>query len=212
VSARNSKRPPVEVVPLDGRARSAAVRRHPSLLGYGTVLLVAAAADVGDGFVEAVTRLAEAVNEGAAVDVDELADQLVSLPEVAGPLVESAQREAELRTRILRDHGDVDMVDADAMAEWEAEGRVFAVPVRGSAHYLSFQFDAAGTPLPVVREVLDAIGDWPPWQIAAWFVTANGLLGRERPDALLTQRPSAVVAAARRDAARAPVSGRRPSA
>jgi hypothetical protein len=195
---------------LDGRTRSVVARRHPSVSGYGAALVVAAAPEVQAYVIEAVGRLAAAVNGGGRVDIEQLVDDMVAAPGLAGPLVGTARREAGFRMRVLREHGSYSAAEVAERAgagvhrrtvhRWRAEGRVLAVPVRGATRYLGFQFDEAGMPLPVVAEVLAAIGAWPQWQIAMWFVTGNRLLDQAAPVALLTRRPAAVVAAARRDA------------
>jgi len=127
-------------------------------------------------------------------------------------LSSSVQREIQFRARLVRDYGAYrasELADLAGSAasnrsqvayRWRKEGRVFAVPYDGELRYLSFQFDAHGEPVPVVASVLAALDQWSSWRVAAWFVTANGLLGRAQPVAVLDSRPDEVVAAARRDA------------
>ena len=78
---------------------------------------------------------------------------------------------------------------------------MFSVPYQGGTYYLGFQFDADGHPLPAVAGVLRVIGDWPPWEIAAWFVRPHGLLERRPPVELLASDPDRLVEAAEQSSA-----------
>jgi hypothetical protein len=83
-------------------------------------------------------------------------------------------------------------------ARWRKERRVFAVPWGGELLYPAFQFDEGGTPLPVVKLVLEALGDaTSDWQTAIWFSTPSPYLPPDdRPFRLLGD-PERLVAAAR---------------
>ena len=200
------------VVELDDGARRVLGRRHPEVSGYGAALVVATAAEVRTQLVEAIERLAAAVNVDEPVDVDAMVRELSASDAQTAPLLESAKREAQFRVRLLRDYGGYRAADLAELGgstasnrsqlayRWRKEGRIFAVPFRGEQRYLAFQFDDDGQPLPAVAGVLATLDGWSPWRVAAWFVTANGLLDRSQPVALLTAAPDDVVAAARRDA------------
>ncbi|MBA2386525.1 MAG: hypothetical protein H0V69_05465, partial [Acidimicrobiia bacterium] len=79
-------------------------------------------------------------------------------------------------------------------------------PYDNREHYLGFQFDEAGRPLPAVAGVLTALAGWPAWDVALWFVTDNPWLERQRPVDLVVDHGSRVVRTAQADAA-ARVSG-----
>lgn len=87
----------------------------------------------------------------------------------------------------------------------KARGKLFSVkvPPHNRDYYPAFQFDATTRqPLPVIAEVLRAIGKrLAGWELALWFATENGWLENdEKPVALLSADPAAVVAAAKREA------------
>lgn len=194
------KRHRVEVLPLGAVARAGIARRHPAVAGYAEAFVIGVDADVADDVRHALARLVEAVN-GDGLEVDALVDELVVLPDVARGLLEDRHHQADLRTRVLRDHPQPDSVDPAALGALADAAAVFSVPAGGVDHFLGFQFDAGGRPLPVIAEVLEALAGWAPWDVAAWFVTPNGLLRHAQPVALLAKRPGAVAAAARRDGA-----------
>ena len=81
-------------------------------------------------------------------------------------------------------------------ARWKAQARVFAVPYRGQDRFPTFQFDADGKPLPLIKKVLDALPSTrTPWQTAFWFVSSNSWLGGPAPRERLDD-PVAVLEAA----------------
>lgn len=132
--------------------------------------------------------------------------------------VEMAQRLGARHARILDEFGFLSAAQlADlngstasnraALADnWRKRGQVFAVPhpdrtIRERDVYPAFQFEN-GKPRKIIKDVLDAFGGRrPPWKVALWFTSANGLLpGSARPVDLLAEAPDAVSVAARRDA------------
>lgn len=197
----------VAVVELDEHARRALARRYAEVHGLSSVLAVATTPDAGDELARAVRELAHAVEAGERARVERLVEALLPPLEVPPPAVlERARREAALRLRILRDFGaltgrQLGEVDGASAARLARRRAVFAVPFQGVDWYLGFQFDERGRPLPVVGAVLRALRDWPPWEIAAWFVYANPALGRRRPVDVMREDPEAVVAAATHDGA-----------
>jgi hypothetical protein len=89
-------------------------------------------------------------------------------------------------------------------SDWQRSGRIYCVMVDGQAYYAGYQFDTAGEPQPVIREILAALGSVADtWQIAAWFHFPNGWVGDERTGAVAPKdaldRPQAVIAAAKRN-------------
>ena len=69
----------------------------------------------------------------------------------------------------------------------------------GKDLYPAFQF-SHGEPLPVIARVLKIFGAArTPWQIAFWFVSANGWFDGKCPVDFLTRDLDAVVKAAERD-------------
>jgi hypothetical protein len=91
-------------------------------------------------------------------------------------------------------------------SDWKRRGRIYSVNVNGREYFAAYQFDALCQPLPIIREILAALGSVADtWKIAAWFHAPNGWIATQGPgdprpvaprDAL--DRPDDVLAAARR--------------
>ncbi|MHB8293647.1 MAG: hypothetical protein ACYDH5_03285 [Acidimicrobiales bacterium] len=82
-------------------------------------------------------------------------------------------------------------------ARWRAEGRVFAVTRSGRAWYPGFQFGPDGQLRPVVGDVVRLLHPiMSDWEIALWFVGANGWLEGDRPVDRLDHDAEAVLGAA----------------
>lgn len=162
---------------------------------------------------DALEAVAAAANDGERDEIERTVEKLLPhLPAVSPHAAEEAERQARLRTRILRDFGAwtaaeiADLAKSSARnrsaraGRWRAEGRIFGVPYRGVCFYLAFQFDEGGKPRPAIAEVIDAFGTADPWQLATWFVLANPRLDRRLPVDVLATEPAAVGRAARADA------------
>lgn len=80
------------------------------------------------------------------------------------------------------------------------EGKLFAVPHRGTDYFPAFQI-AKGQPHPAIEAVLQAFETESPWTVALWFQAPSGWLGGERPIDRLHDKPDRVVEAARKTAA-----------
>lgn len=82
-------------------------------------------------------------------------------------------------------------------ARWKAQRRVFAVPYQGQDRFPTFQFDADGKPLPLIKKVLEILpASRTPWQTAFWFVSSNSWLGGPAPRAMLEDEAAVLEAAA----------------
>lgn len=46
---------------------------------------------------------------------------------------------------------------------------MLSVEHQGRRYYGRYQFDASMEPLPLIKEILGALGDADPWRVAAWF-------------------------------------------
>ena len=206
----------IAIAELDASTRRILGRRLPELSGFGAAVVIASAGVVRSELTEALRRLVAGLNSRHDASVEQVVDEvLAGVAAGASHSEEDGRREAEFRRRLLHDVGTYGAAEVAARAgsaatnrsqlaySWRKEGRIFAVPVRGELRYLAFQFDDDGQPLPVVADVLAALDGWSEWRVAAWFVTANGLLDRHQPVAELWGRPDVVVAAAQFD-------GRRP--
>jgi hypothetical protein len=208
----------VELVVLSDAARKALTRRHPEVTRNGQVLAIGARDEMWPAVMRAIEEVVDAANAGWELQTEALVQQLLEPDAPTAEALEDAKRQAKLRTRVVRDFGAYTAKEVASMAgsgalnrfqvahRWKKAGRVFGVPYQGDIVYLTFQFGNDGQPLPVIRDVLTALRDWSPWDLAGWFVFRNRRLEQQRPADLLELDPDAVVAAARaerRGAARA---------
>lgn len=70
---------------------------------------------------------------------------------------------------------------SEPASRWKAEGKTFAIRLRGRDHYPAFQFQD-GSPRPVIKAVLAALpAAMTPWQTALWFASGNGWLDGDEP-------------------------------
>ncbi|MEA2602976.1 MAG: hypothetical protein QOF89_3968 [Acidobacteriota bacterium] len=113
-----------------------------------------------------------------------------------------AARNAAAREKLLTEFGVLSGVQAaKTVGQWKREGLIFTVYHQGRSVYPAFQFDNEGRPRPVVAEVLATLGQQGRgWQLALWFMSANGWLGGRRPVDVLDTDPAAISEAARREA------------
>ena len=113
-----------------------------------------------------------------------------------------------LRAQFLREVSTLSATQVDGLAVrtgasgtaegWLKDKRVLALKVKGKLLFPAFQFDALGQPRPVVSEVFAILpAELTPWQIAFWFVSANGRLGGGYPCERLNDREAVLPAAHR---------------
>lgn len=75
-------------------------------------------------------------------------------------------------------------------SDWKRRGRIFSVPYDGADYFPSYQFDAAGQPLPVIKDILEAYGDYADaWSVATWFHFPNGWIAQEVGGAAVAVAP-----------------------
>lgn len=139
---------------------------------------------------------------------------LPKLDEVpASAAVLQARRNAKARELLLKKWGGYTSAEmgrlsgstarnrAAIASRWKNEGRVFSLTYQGKTYFPSFQFDEDGRPLPLIARVVATLGRRVrDWDLALWFDASSGWLGGEKPIALLTRNPEAVVTAAEREA------------
>jgi hypothetical protein len=70
-------------------------------------------------------------------------------------------------------------VQSDQFLEWVADEKIFGVEHNGSQFYATYQFDRDGLPLPIIKEILQVLGDEDPWAIAAWFHFPNSWIAQD---------------------------------
>ncbi len=197
------------VADLSGLERRYLTKRHPEIAGRSSAVVVAADDDAllrqALALVASLQRRREQMERTIeAMLPDEVPSRAAVL---------QARRNAEAREALLAEFGALSSAEVAALAgsraknraalanRWRKEGRILAVTDHGRTCFPGFQFDAEGQPLPVVGEVLRAIGG-PSlnWQTALWFAAANGWLDGRRPVDLLASEPEGVAEAARLEA------------
>jgi hypothetical protein len=77
----------------------------------------------------------------------------------------------------------------------KAENKVFAVEFQGEQRYAAFQFDMeTGKPKPIIKDILELVKDeWSGWQLALWFISANGYLDGKTPLEVMDTEPGTVL-------------------
>ncbi len=62
-------------------------------------------------------------------------------------------------------------------SDWKRRGRIYSVNHAGREYFARYQFDGQYQPLPIMRDVLAALGEVADaWVLAAWFHYPNGWL------------------------------------
>jgi hypothetical protein len=128
------------------------------------------------------------------------------------PAVLQARRNAEARLALISEFGLLSSADITELAgsraknkaslanRWKQEGRIFSVPHQGVDSFPGYQFDQDGRPLPIMAPVLATLGRRSKgWELALWFLAANGWLGGRRPVDLLHSEAEKVAQAAERE-------------
>jgi hypothetical protein len=73
-------------------------------------------------------------------------------------------------------------------ARWMREGRIFGVPLGARSVFPAFQFDADGSPYPIVAQALTALPRerMSPWSVALWWYASSAWLpAQARPAELI---------------------------
>jgi hypothetical protein len=120
-----------------------------------------------------------------------------------------AQRNGEARLALLEEFGAFTSEEVGerrsraknrhALANrWRAEGRVFAVEVKGQRLYPGFQFDPDLNPLALIGQVIAVLPreEMSDWEVALWWTADNGWLGARRPVDLIAEEGQAILEAA----------------
>jgi hypothetical protein len=64
-------------------------------------------------------------------------------------------------------------VQSEQFLQWVSDGKIFGVERNGSQFYATYQFDGDGSPLPIIKDILQLLRGEDPWTIAAWFHFPN---------------------------------------
>ena len=68
-------------------------------------------------------------------------------------------------------------------SDWKRRGRIFSVSYGGEEWFAGYQFDSLHQPLPIIKDILKALGKVAdPWNIAAWFHFPNGWIAKQATD------------------------------
>lgn len=127
---------------------------------------------------------------GLFLRADELARVFSGLSAPTAPLIEERIRRQETMREVFA-RGDwltAEQINAlqatppankaQPASDWKRRGRIFSVAFNGKEYFAGYQFDAMCQPLPVVKDVLEALGPVADsWKIAAWFHFPNGWIG-----------------------------------
>nr|WP_284700966.1 hypothetical protein [Robbsia betulipollinis] len=147
----------------------------------------ALAASLQSGVEQAIHALGTDINVGVLPRADELAKLISGLTQPNGGLID----ERALRQKTMRAvFDDGEWLTADTInslqasppanksfpaSDWKRRGRVFALSFDGKEYFARYQFDEMYQPLPIVKPILQAIGEVADtWKIAAWFHYPNG--------------------------------------
>jgi hypothetical protein len=138
---------------------------------------------------------------------------LPETPLPSSPAVLQARRNAEARHALIAKFGLLSSAEVAGLAgsraknkaslanRWKQEGRIFSVTHHGATCYPGYQFDDQGRPLPVIAEVIRALGGKSmEWELALWFLGNTGWLDGRRPVDLLESEPDEVAQAAAQEA------------
>jgi len=131
---------------------------------------------------------------------DEIALAFTGLVAPAAPLIEERIRRQQAMRKVF---GQGDWLTAEQVNglqvappvnkeqpahDWERQGRIFSVTFQGNEYFAGYQFDAICQPLPVIKDILEALGPVEDsWKIAAWFHFPNGWIaghGDRQDDAM----------------------------
>lgn len=177
----------------------------------------ALAASLQSGIEQAISALASDLNASVLSRVDDLAKLINALTQPDAGLIE----ERVLRQKTMQavfEQGDwltsedINRLQASPPRnrslpanDWKRRSRVFAVSYDGKEYFARYQFDDACRPLPIIKDILQEIGEVADrWETAAWFHYPSGwiadLVDGTRPIApkdALNRRDEVLVAARR---------------
>lgn len=167
----------------------------------------------------ALRLLALAEQPSVIEDADRIAELLIGKIEPGAGLVETRLARLKSIRAILEEGEWLTSEQLNALqpnppaqkslpaSDWKRRGRIFSVSHGGREYFPRYAFDEAFQPLPVIRDVLKALGEAADsWKIAAWFHFPNGWIsapgsgGQEpmAPKDALDQREALLRAAAAR--------------
>ncbi|TCK32859.1 hypothetical protein B0G84_8765 [Paraburkholderia sp. BL8N3] len=177
----------------------------------------AVASSLQFGVEQAIQVLGDDINSKVLPSADDMARLISGLTHPNVGLIEELALQQKTMKAVFHDDQwlTADMINrlqtsppanaSHPASDWKRRGRVYSVTYDGKEYFARYQFDALCQPLPIIKEVLNAIGEVADsWKLAAWFHYPNGWIADakdgSRPvapkDAL--DRRDDVLAAARR--------------
>ncbi|WP_321801561.1 hypothetical protein [Caballeronia sp. J97] len=147
----------------------------------------ALAASLQSGIEQTMNALGSDLNASLLGRADDLAKLINALTQPDAGLIE--ERVLRRKTmQVVFEHGhwltseEINRLQASPprnksfpASDWKRRGRVFAVHFDGRAYFARYQFDDACRPLPIIKEILQEIGEVADtWRTAAWFHYPSG--------------------------------------
>jgi hypothetical protein len=121
-------------------------------------------------------RLAELATGMLEPSVELVADRVQRMQTVQKVFSEGNWLTAE---QINALQGEPPANKAHPASDWKRRGRVFSVNYGGKEYFPSYLFDALYQPLPIIKDILKALGTVAdPWVLAAWFHFPNGWIAK----------------------------------
>lgn len=102
---------------------------------------------------------------------------------------------AGLTTRSIPGFQGPRSAGAAKVNRWRNERRIFAIQLGDKDWYPQYQFDQCYKPLPIMEVVVNAFGDAPRIEIAAWMESPNNYLNAKRPREVVRTSPDKILEA-----------------
>jgi predicted component of type VI protein secretion system len=174
--------------------------------GAAAQLVIALPAEVDaatlSGLGESVSKALQAVaKEGSQQLLARAAAVAVAAVQIAAPPIELIEERIAQRRTMKRIVEETQWYSADQIrqqlgkrvaptVDWKRRGKIFGVPIDDREFFPAWQFGVDLKPLPVVAQVLKALGPIAdPWKIAAWFHFANPRLAKRVGTKMVNRAP-----------------------
>jgi hypothetical protein len=139
------------------------------------------------GMEQAINVLSDDINDGVLPRADEMAKLISGLTHPNAKLIEELALRQKTMQAVFHDGEWLPAEVINALqqsppsnkshpaSDWKRRGRIFSVSLDGKEHFARYQFDSMYQPLPIIKEILQEIGEVADtWKIAAWFHYPNG--------------------------------------
>ena len=147
----------------------------------------ALAASLQSGIEQAITVIGANINAQLLTRADDLAKLISGLTQPNVGLIEERALRQKTMQAVL---GGTEWLTADVVnslqasppankslpaSDWKRRRRIFSVTFDGKEYFARYQFDEMYQPLPIIKEILQAVGEVADtWKVAAWFHYPNG--------------------------------------